>query len=214
MNAVRYEIPAFASVPVWEKVPAAAIADFPWDENGCRPVSGAKLCSVGRRELRVRMWSYEENPRVTHLEPDTDVYEDSCLELFVCPADGGGSAAGYFNFEMNAAGTLLGMIGPNKRERRLLRRIGLPPEHLPEVSPFGGGDGAGVYWGVELRVPGALFSDFFPAWQGLCSGAELRGNFYKCGDLSALPHYGCWSHIGCAEAEFHVPETFGSLVLL
>ncbi len=42
---------------------------------------------------------------------------------------------------------------------------------------------------------------------------KLLGNFYKCGDLTAHPHYVTWSPVGTPGPDFHRPEFFGELLL-
>ena len=41
----------------------------------------------------------------------------------------------------------------------------------------------------------------------------LRGNFYKCGDLTATPHWGSWNPVGTGAPDFHRPEYFGKMPL-
>ena len=44
-------------------------------------------------------------------------------------------------------------------------------------------------------------------------GVKLRGNFYKCGDLTRYEHYGMWNPVQSDTPDFHRPESFGELVL-
>ena len=44
-------------------------------------------------------------------------------------------------------------------------------------------------------------------------GYTFRGNFYKCGDETAIPHYGMWNPVGTENADFHRPEYFGDFVI-
>jgi hypothetical protein len=41
----------------------------------------------------------------------------------------------------------------------------------------------------------------------------MTGNFYKCGDLTACPHYGMWTPYALPAADFHRPELFGEIEL-
>ena len=43
--------------------------------------------------------------------------------------------------------------------------------------------------------------------------ASLRGNFYKCGDLTAHPHFLSWNPINTPKPDFHRPDFFGELIL-
>jgi len=42
---------------------------------------------------------------------------------------------------------------------------------------------------------------------------ELFGNFYKCADLTADPHFLSWAPINTPEPDFHRPECFQSIIL-
>ncbi|MHB1455061.1 MAG: carbohydrate-binding family 9-like protein [Saccharofermentanales bacterium] len=39
------------------------------------------------------------------------------------------------------------------------------------------------------------------------------GNFYKCGDKTDCPHYGCWNPILLPAPDFHVPAFFGDFIV-
>ena len=41
----------------------------------------------------------------------------------------------------------------------------------------------------------------------------MKGNFYKCGDDTKYPHFGCWNEVVWEEPDFHRPECFGDLIL-
>ena len=41
----------------------------------------------------------------------------------------------------------------------------------------------------------------------------VRGNFYKCGDKTAHPHFVSWNPVGTPSPDFHRPEFFGELLL-
>ena len=64
-------------------------------------------------------------------------------------------------------------------------------------------------WDLYYSLPFSLLRLFFPAFHphGL-----MRGNFYKCGDLTQQEHYLAWNRVACAEPDFHRPEFFGELV--
>ena len=131
------------------------------------------------------------------------VWEDSCVEFFMqIPG-----ADGYFNMECNCAGTLLVAYGPDKN-----RRTHLPAEELLKVDrhatlgrePFGEKPAPEV-WEVSLVLPSALFG------ADNLTGMKPRGNFYKCGDLLATPHFLSWNPVGTPAPDFHRPEFFGEI---
>jgi hypothetical protein len=43
---------------------------------------------------------------------------------------------------------------------------------------------------------------------------NITGNFYKCGDETEYPHFGCWNLIASPVPDFHRPEYFGEIVLV
>lgn len=184
----------------WKMVPRAEISHFPWDNpaNSYRPEAWGQAIwdDIG---LTVRLYCREENPRTTYSQPDEPVYKDSCLEFFVMAADG----EGYYNFELNSKAVLLAGQGkPGSRSR-------IPPEKhsVFQPKPLSLENG----WGVEIRVPfQALGIGERKNWQEL---PRLRCNFYKCGDDTDLPHYGCWSLIDNPTPQFHLPAFFGCLKL-
>jgi hypothetical protein len=41
---------------------------------------------------------------------------------------------------------------------------------------------------------------------------KIKGNFYKCADDTANPHYVTWSPIGLPSPDYHCPEYFGDIL--
>lgn len=139
------------------------------------------------------------------------VYTDSCVEFFVQPVKG----KGYFNFEINAGGTLLcsyiedptrvpgGFVKwtPVAVEwgRQVEIRTSLPRVVDPERA---------AEWTVRYRVPFTLFE----CYAGPVTEKEWRGNVYKCGDGTSHPHWISWSPVSALN--FHLPECFGRLSLV
>lgn len=199
----EYRLTACDGEPNWSAVPAAAIDCYPWDTGGYRPTAWARLCRVGAETLRLRMGCVEKSPRAVWREPDSPVYQDSCLEFFVAPPAGDG----YFNFEMNSLGMLLCEVG-RAGDRVYLAKAGLT---RPVCRPLDARERPRDGWGVELTLPLELFRAAFGPMS--FHGGWLLGNFYKCGDHTAAPHYGCWSPVRFPTPNFHRPESFGRLIL-
>ena len=57
----------------------------------------------------------------------------------------------------------------------------------------------------------SFLSFFFPDFRAE-SGAEMRANFYKCGDKTVTPHYLAWNPIHTPAPAFHRPQDFGRLI--
>ena len=143
------------------------------------------------------------------------VCRDSCAEFFVRPLAG----KGYFNFEVNAGGTLLlyyiedhtpapgGFVKFQKVSAEWGRKVqiwhSLPAVVDPEIQEP-------VTWGIGYRVPMALF-EAYTGPLGKLSGQTWRANFFKCGDNTSHPHWASWAPI--TALRFHLPECFGELVL-
>ena len=165
----------------------------------------------GQRYLYVRFDVDDRYVRSVQTEFNSQVCTDSCVEFFVEPKPG----RGYFNFEVNAGGTLLcyHVEDPTRTPQGLAKATALTPEEcrsveivstLPRtVDPEIPGP---VQWSVRYRIPLALFTahigevDFEHDW---------RANFYKCGDKTSHPHWMSWSPVSALN--FHLPECFGTL---
>lgn len=181
----------------WSAVPAAELKHTGW-LNACAVDAKAQVCCVGE-DLRVRMEAREAPVRATVTAPLDPVCTDSCLEFFLAPR---ADDARYFNFEFNPLGTLnLGFGG----ERPLrVRQIAKNAEELFSPAPFFTGGG----WGIEFRVPAAFLRIYDPDFR---FGGDMRGNFYKCGDLTEAPHYLAWAPLHCETPDFHRRQDFGLL---
>lgn len=144
--------------------------------------------------------------RAAALEDNGNSWEDSCCEFFVSdPSDGT-----YYNFELTCIGSLLASKRTSRTEKtdftpvqlgRVIRHSSLERKYL-EISDK-------VFsWTVALLIPFDLIGvdeDRLP-----CS---LRANFYKCGDLTAHPHFLSWNPVGTEKPDFHRPDFFGELML-
>lgn len=144
--------------------------------------------------------------RAAATEDNGSVWEDSCCEFFVShPSDGT-----YYNFEMNCIGTLLAAKRTGRNDAvkftpeqlaRIIRHSTLPkfPVDIPDK----------IYsWSTALCIPFDLIgvdSENLPE--------SLRANFYKCGDLTAHPHFLSWNPIGIEKPDFHRPDFFGKIIL-
>lgn len=146
----------------------------------------------------------EDHVLGTALESNGPVWEDSCVEVFL----GNPAGEGYFNFEMNCIGTMLAAKRTSKADAR---HFG--PELMAQIRNFGTlkhevidrQEEGQTWWRVEMIPFSVLGLDEAPA--------SLRGNFYKCGDKCAVPHFLSWSEIGLPAPNFHCPDFFGEITL-
>lgn len=144
--------------------------------------------------------------RATQIEDNGRSWEDSCCEFFVTdPYDGT-----YYNFELTCIGSLLSskrksrldsVLQEKEDVARVIRHSSLAHEET-EISDR-------IFsWTVAMLIPYDLIGidrDNVPV--------SVRGNFYKCGDLTAHPHFLSWNPIGTPKPDFHRPEYFGELIL-
>lgn len=143
----------------------------------------------------------EEHIRGLNTESNGAVWEDSCVEFFVANPAG----EGYFNFELNAIGTLLAAVRTSREcathfeaERLSAVRRYTSFEHK-EVDVCE----SNSWYAVEM-IPFALLGSQSPP-------KNLRANLYKCGDKLQQPHFLSWSPITLDKPNFHCPEFFGTL---
>ena len=187
----------------WDTVPTACIDNFFWYE-GHTPETTAQLVYVEDFGFVLRMICAETDPKATYHHYNEPVYTDSCMEFF-CDWLGDGR---YVNMEMNPLGTLLSCIGSDRHARTPIRD--LSGGEIFSVK----GEICDGYWQVTAEIPTSLLCrilgvDSIPFGKGY----TFRGNFYKCGDETAVVHYGMWNPVGTEKPDFHRPEYFGSLVI-
>jgi len=143
-----------------------------------------------------------------------DIWKDSCVEFFVQPNPG----RGYFNFEFNCGGAMLGSYITNHERTphgfrefvrftkpecaRILRRTTMPRCVDPEIA------GPEV-WHLQFFIPFSLMETYVGPF-GMISGQTWRANVYKCGDETSHPHWASWQPL--PEKNFHLPECFGNVL--
>ena len=187
----------------WSAIPAASIDNYFWLE-GHTPETTAKLAYIEGFGFALRMTCGETAPKAVYRRYNEPVYTDSCLEFF-CDWLGDGR---YINMEMNASGTLLSCIGPDRHARTPIADLSDGEIFVVkgEIEP--------ASWNVTAYIPTALLCrilgvDGIPFGKGY----TFRGNFYKCGDETPIPHYGMWSPVGTEKPDFHRPEYFGDFIM-
>jgi hypothetical protein len=152
--------------------------------------------------------------RSVHTEFQSDVWKDSCVEMFIQPKD----SPGYFNFEFNCGGTLLAsyvtdparvngclrefrQLAPED-DRQIRRFTSLTQTVDPEIQ-------TPLTWYLEFAIPlGVLEKYSGPS--GKAKGQAWQANFYKCGNETSHPHWASWSPLSARN--FHDPSCFGNLI--
>lgn len=145
--------------------------------------------------------------RAVNTENNSSVHQDSCVEFFLQPKL---DDPHYYNFEFNCIGTI-------HTARRLDRHTfdRLTDEQLNMVQryascgkrPFQEVEGL-FSWNLLVVIPFELIGIHYEG-----KPIEMRGNFYKCADMTTVPHFLSWSPISTPQPDFHRPEFFGNIVL-
>jgi hypothetical protein len=201
--------------PQWQAAETLEITHYPWKDSGHRPRAQARaLCSGERLALIFRVEDCYVRAVAERFQDS--VCRDSCVEFFVAPLPGSDA---YFNFEVNCGGTMLLHRCPSPQEKAQGLSVqnvsdpdgatiqiahSLPRIVEPEIA-------APTSWTVEYHVPFALFEKYFGAPLPV-PGTQWRGNFYKCGDQTSHPHWGCWAPVHTPRPSFHQPAFFQPLV--
>ena len=190
----------------WKETMPANVDVFPWPDISSQDYRPATCAWVGTDGLS--LFVYMETDE-TDIRAETKgfgyVHTDSCMEFFLEPA--GVPSQKYLNFEFNPIGSMYLSIGTHRHDRIELRKENFTDIFQIKTKIFNEG------WNLEYKIPLFFLKTFFPALE-FSPGCLMRGNFYKCGDNTARPHFGCWSPIGLLKPDFHCPEFFGVLELM
>ena len=182
------------------------IDNYLWIKNKYTPKVEVRLC-YSDEYLFLRFHAFEKEITATFTEINDPVHKDSCVEFFVdlFPSD----QNFYFNFEINAIGTLFVGFGS------VNNRIKLNAEEINKIKidsllkePFEGQIKTN-FWGIKLAIPFDLLQEYF---QKKFERNLAKANFYKCGDNAKYEHYGCWSRVKSEIPNFHLPEYFGNFI--
>lgn len=194
-----YTVTRITGTPNWDTIPAMQM-DVPYlyetDVRAC-----AQLC-WDDSGIYVRLQAQESDIRCEELAPLAPICWDSCLEFFLRPTE----ALSYFNIEYNPACALFLGYGTNVKN---VIRLTLPDEKAAfQPRSYRTADG----WGITYHIPFSFIRHFFPDFKAY-AGLQFYGNFYKCGDKTAHPHYLSWNAIELDTLTFHAPEFYGHLIL-
>ena len=182
-----------------------AIECVNWEKFQYKPEVRFKI-SNDARKIYLRFEVREKYIRAVETETNGNVYQDSCVEFFISPLSDGN----YYNFEFNCVGVPHVAYGPDRYQRKKL-----PLEIIEQIkidsslgsAPFAEKEGD-FSWALELEIPVNCFLydhlNFF-------SGLKSKANFYKCGDLTTIPHYLSWNPINTKDPDFHQYSYFGDL---
>lgn len=149
----------------------------------------------------VHMECEETNPHAVYTKYYEDVYKDSCMEFFAIYQPK--TSDRYINIEMNSVGAFICSYCEHGGEKIPMDTLSAV---LPTVKPFK----TDSVWGVDLHVPLEMIQNAYGS-AALTCGDTILMNLYKCGDDTAIPHFGSWSEITHDVPCFHLPEFFSEV---
>ena len=192
---------SFEKEPSWDAVPEGRLGFSNWDSE-IHYETAFKLCFVRGEGIHLRMRTNETDIRAVNTARDENIWEDSCMEFFLCPF---AHREEYLNFEMNSKGAWLCQFGKGRENRVFLRTL-TECEADVKASVSDGG------WRLELFIPCELISEAFGE-EFTATAGTLKGNFYKCGDLTAKPHYDSFAKMTTLPPGFHNPGCFAEIII-
>ena len=194
-----YTMKKVNGIPDWNTIAPLSIDTLLWtQESDIR--AQAQLC-WSDTAIHVRLMAKESHIRAEYTGLMASVCEDSCLEFFFCPTED----SRYFNFEFNSNCALFLGIGTGDAD--LVRLIVQDQNAVFAPNTQRTADG----WEITYQIPFTFIRQFFPSFTPR-ENLQLRGNCYKCGDLTENPHFFAWNPIATGTT-FHCPQYFGQLIL-
>ena len=151
----------------------------------------------------VRFVTDEPRIRATETEHNTFVHKDRCMEMFMQFAPE--SDIRYINIEANPNGAAYVSCSKKRGDSVMFEIEDINALNVKAVVTENG-------WELSYYLPAAIIQKYVPTYEHK-TGAHLRGNFYKCGDLTDHEHYLSYAKIGTVEPDFHRPEYFADFIL-
>lgn len=207
----RLELPRAASPPVidgrlddatWADAAVVDSLRMPWWTSGEREGTRVQL-AWDDTALYVAFQARDRHIWATLAERDAPVSRDDCVEVFIAPDT---AAVGvYFNFEINALGTILDR-SPRDGRSGDWNAAGLRVAIAIDGTLNEDGD-EDRGWVAEIALPFADLAPFAPRLPPV-PGDVWRLNLYRIGGR-VNPQFSAWSDTGTPEPQYHVPARFG-----
>lgn len=197
---------------IHDKSDAPLEAEHPISNQNWVEAPGVNVAFAIRHDgTSIYLYYQVDEPQVRAVNTgfNSPVWEDSCVEFFLSF----GGDDGYYNFEINAIGTVLGAFGIDRH-----KRIPLPDSLLGLIEtksslgqkPIDNLEQQTI-WNMQLVIPLKVLH--FSKITNL-SGVDAHANFYKCGDKLKQPHFLSWKPVLSSTPDFHTPRYFGQLSFL
>lgn len=185
----------------WDQVPALEVSNIQWlPDVGVRMTQ--QMC-YDDLALYICQKAKEKFIRTECCKPEDYACQDSCMEFFFRPDI---NDPRYFNFEITPAGFMY--LGLGKCREDSVRLFPENYKELFDIVPSYTPDG----WMLTYKIPFSFIRTYFPEFNPK-AGMVMRANCYKCGDLTAQPHYLTWNLCAKQTPDFHIPEDFGMMTL-
>lgn len=201
------------NAPEWSQAEIAEISNFLPESSDHRPKTFLKLLYDDQHVYGLFMVD-DQYVRCVETQLQGPVCRDSCVEFFFRPK----ADAGYFNFEFNCGGCVLCFYieDPSRGEKGFKKYCRLEENDLKKVeihhtmpSVVEPEVAEPTVWRLGFAIPVAMLEKYAGPLN-IGSGAEWKGNFYKCGDGTSHPHWATWAPID--KKNFHLPQFFQSIV--
>ena len=197
----EYNTYVFENEIDWQSVPEEKLGFFLWGSAAEYNVF-FKMCFLKGEGIALQMRCDETSLRAEGKERDDRVWEDSCMEMFLCPFE---DREEYVNFEINCNGVYLSQYGRVREDRVFIKELtDIEAKVETEISDNG--------WNLQLFVPCELISQVYGK-KFLADKCRIKGNFTKCGDLTEYPHYISFSQLAGLDKGFHNPQYFSKIIL-
>jgi len=188
----------------WE-ITSFKIEQLNWADYQYKPRVTLRL-AYNEKELFLKYKVRELQPKAEIQDDNGNVWEDSCVEMFISPLTDGC----YYNLEVSCIGKKL--FGYRKNGEKGIRADKDILSKIRVLSTLGSKSfkekSGEVEWSIAIAVPFTAFwnHNFVPQ-----SGTKVAANFYKCGDKLANQHYLSWLPINTEKPNFHQIQFFGEL---
>lgn len=178
------------------------ISNYQWNTGDYRPKTTVEV-EYDENGFKVHFASNETNLRRVETKHNTDIYLDSCVEMFVQFLPD--TDKRYINFEINPNAAVHCGIGPDRYERKFYEISDIESLNCRAAVRDDG-------WDVYFEIPLSFIHIEYPDYVHK-EGTRIRANFYKCGNKTVHPHWCSWNKVDTPNRDFHRPEFFKEIVL-
>ena len=188
----------------WSEIEKAEINECVWLFD-YKPLCFAQLVFIKDEGFLVKITCFEKNPKAVHEGFYSNVYKDSCLEMFAIFDN---TSDKYVNIEMNSIGSSLIAVGAERNGRTAIDKITGKPFPVKAIKEED-------KWSAEAFVSLCDLNKIYGVNKDVFKkGYEFKGNFYKCGDETETEHYVMWNRVETEKPDYHRPEYFGKFILI